>query len=310
MVHLTGLTMDAVHIPTLYDLQRLAGLPANRHPGFLITRIEDLPPLPRNFPRETTYGFYNIGLKRQLNGYLQYGRSRYDFQEGVMGFCAPHQMVGHDPEITQGASGWFLFFDPDLLSGHPLAETIQRYHFFQYQIHEALHLSQEEEASVEAIFANLLHEYQQPIDQHSKAIVLSNLELLLSYSQRFYSRQFLIRQAMGSDLMSRFEGLLHDYFQSSIALEGLPSVGYFAAQLHVSPNYLSDLLRTLTGKSTQEHIHLHVIQKAKHQLIGTTTSVAEIAYSLGFTYPSHFSKLFKTKTGYSPTAYRLEQGQA
>ena len=300
--------MRPYHIATLHDLQRLAGMAPTQHPGFLVTRLEDLPPLPADYPTEMSYGFYHIGLKRNLNGYVRYGRQRYDFQEGVMGFCAPHQVIGYQSDLPLGASGWLLFFQTEFLAGHPVAEQVERCPYFQYQTHEALHLSKAEEESLEAIFENIQQEYQRAIDAHSRAIVLSNLELLLTYVERFYSRQFLTRQSLGSDLLTRFEQLLHQYFQQDDLLrQGLPSVGYFAQQLHVSSNYLSDLLRTLTGRSTQEHIHLQLLEKAKNYLSGTDWSVAEIAYALGFEYPSYFSKLFKTKTGCSPTVYRAQQ---
>lgn len=305
------MTDSIVHIATLQDLQRLAGMPPSQHPGFFAGRIEEIGALSADYPSQMTYGFYNIGLKRNLNGYIRYGRSQYDFQEGILGFCAPGQVIGHDPDVMEGAEGWVLFFEPELLAGHPLEQRLPQYGFFDYQTNEGLHLSKAEEDSLDLIFQNIEREYHQPIDRYSQAVFLSNLELLLTYAQRYYNRQFITREQMGSDTLQRFDQELHRYFaQESLTHKGIPTVAYFAEHLHLSPNYLSDLLRSLTGKSTQEHIQFQVIRKAKEYLLGSDWTVAQVAYELGFEYPSYFSKLFKSKTGCSPRQFRQEQGLA
>lgn len=296
------------HIKNIKALHQLVAAPPPEHPLMTIVRLEEIPPLPANFPRKTTYGFYCIGLKRNLSGYVEYGRKQYDFQEGVLGFTAPHQALSHKNNISQGATGWLLYFHAELLGRHPLADKIHEYGFFAYDVAEALHLSPKEEKIIEGVFENISNEYYQSIDKHSHSVILSNLELLLTYAQRFYSRQFITRHEVDSSLLNRFEKELSSYFNSEEQSQlGLPRVGYFADKLHVSANYLSDSLKLLTGKSPQEHIHFHLLEKAKHILLGTDLSISEIAYQLGFEYPQYFSRLFKDKVGLSPTEFRLNK---
>lgn len=299
--------MKQVHyIATIHQLHQLVEVAPPRHPLFSITRLEDLPKHALRFPAHFTYGFYSVGLKKDLSGYVKYGRTQYDFQEGALGFTAPLQAMSLAPEILSGATGWMLFFQKEMLAGSVLADTMKDYGFFDYQVSEGLHLSQEEESTLEVIFSNIAMEYQRPIDQHSKQVVLSNLELLLTYAQRYYQRQFIVRHHADTSVVSNFESKLGQYFADQASLEsGLPSVGHLADELHLSPKYLSDLLKSLTGKTTQEHIHYRLIEKAKLKLLASDASVAEIAYELGFEYPQYFSRLFKEKTGLSPTAFRL-----
>ena len=201
-----------------------------------------------------------------------------------------------------------LFFQPDFLTESALADRLNEYGFFDYRVNEGLHLSKEEDDTLNTIFENIEAEYQRPIDQHSKQVVVSNIGLLLTYAERYYRRQFILRNDANASVLNRFENVLREYFnRSEHGSTGLPSVDYFADQLHLSPKYLSDLLKSLTGKTTQEHIHYQLIERAKIKLLSSDASVAEIAYDLGFEYPQYFSRLFKEKTGLSPTAFRLDE---
>ncbi len=297
---------DIHHIDSIHLLHQVAGGPPPRHPLFSVHRLEELSNDGPGFPQYLTYGFYAVGLKKNLSGYLKYGRTSYDFQEGALGFTAPLQVLSFELEILKRATGWMLFFQQELLAGSALANTIRDYGFFDYQVNEGLHLSQEEENTLDIIFGNIQTEYQRPIDQYSKQVVLSNIELLLTYAQRYYSRQFILRNDISSSVLNTFESKLHQCLDHAEVLQsGLPSVNYFADQLHLSPKYLSDLLKSLTGKTTQEHIHYQLIEKAKVKLLASDAPVADIAYALGFEYPQYFSRLFKQKTGMSPTTFRL-----
>ncbi len=294
------------HIASIHQLHQLAEIEPPRHPLFSITRLEDLPDRSLRFPAHFTYGFYAVGLKKNLSGYVKYGRTSYDFQEGALGFTARLQVLSFEPEILTRATGWMLFFQQELLAGSALANTIRDYGFFDYQVNEGLHLSQEEENTLDIIFGNIQTEYQRPIDQYSKQVVLSNIELLLTYAQRYYSRQFILRNDISSSVLNTFESKLHQCLDDAEVLQsGLPSVNYFADKLHLSPKYLSDLLKSLTGKTAQEHIHYQLIERAKLKLLASDASVSDVAYALGFEYPQYFSRLFKQKTGMSPTAFRL-----
>lgn len=294
-----------INIKSIHDLQRSVGLEPSRHPLFAISRLEDIPELPAAYPMSICYDFYTLGLKRDLNGYVKYGRKKYDFQEGVMGFSAPGQVLSYERSVIEGSSGWMFFFHSEILSKYPLAESIKDYGFFDYGVSEALHLSKKEEGLIENIFENIHTEYHQNIDKYSKSVVLSNLELLLTYANRFYGRQFITRNDANSGLLERFEKEMKHWFEiESLVDTGVPTVSMIADALNVSPNYLSDALKTLSGKSTKEHIQFHLIEKAKQKLLATDKSVSEIAYELGFEYPQYFSRLFKEKTGLTPKEFR------
>ncbi len=252
-----------------------------------------------------TYGFYTVGFKKNLTGYVEYGRKSYDFQEGMLAFTSPNQVMSYAANISQGATGWILFFHPQLLSDSSLEKKVLQYGFFEYLSNEALHLSKNEEQLLESIFENIHTEYHRAIDEHSKQVVLANLELLLTYSERFYSRQFVTRVETDHSFLQKFDSEIRDYFgNDQLAENGIPSVGYFAEKMNVSPNYLSDLLRKLTGKSTLDHIHFHVLEKAKSQLLSTNRSIAEISFDLGFEYPAYFSRFFKQRTSHTPKEFR------
>jgi AraC-like DNA-binding protein len=289
---------------SLSDMHRVLGLPKPLHP--MISLVENknntinLTKLPGSF----IHGFYKISLKYYLTGKIKYGQGYYDFDEGGLLFKAPNQ-VSATGEISQDHSGFTLLFHPDFLAGYTLAKKIKQYGFFSYAVHEALHLSDKEKATLVAVFKNMEEELNNPIDDFSQDVVISLIELLLNYSNRFYKRQFITRKAFNSNLLQTFEEILDNYFnEDKTLIQGIPTVQFLAEQLNMSPGYLSDMLRSLTGQNTQQHIHHKLIEKAKEKLTTTQLSVSEIAYELGFEHAQSFSKLFKTKTRLSPMAYR------
>lgn len=238
---------------------------------------------------------------------MRYGKSHYDFDEGTMVFLAPGQTVQVTPtgEPHQPA-GFALVFHPDLIKGTSLGKRIHEYSFFSYQSKEALHLSDKERAVILDCMENIETELSQNIDRHSKRLIVSNLELLLNYCTRFYDRQFITREVVNAGIVERFESLLNEYvYGEKLRLDGLPSVGYFAGELHLSANYFGDLIKRETGKSAMELIHLKLLEVAKERIFDTQKSVGEIAFELGFKYPQHFNRFFKQQTGYSPKDYRL-----
>ena len=251
--------------------------------------------------------FYSISLKNHCSGKLIYGRQHYDFQEGSLMFIAPDQVFSTEGEdsMEREIEGWGLYFHPDLIRHTDLMGKMKGYSFFGYDTHEALHVSDEEKQTITQVVKTIEHEFSQNLDDHSQTLIISNIELLLNYCNRFYSRQFLTRTTASKDVIIRFEEFLEAYFESDqIRQNGMPSVKYCAQQMGYSANYLSDMLKKETNKNTQEHIHSVLIEKAKNMLLGTSESVSQIAYQLGFEYPQHFSKLFKKKTGVAPAEFR------
>lgn len=299
-------TQDFHTLHTVTDFTRFCGLPAPAHP--LLTLIDlaqtrHLPPPPAT--TRVVQQLYSVWLKKDFRGRLRYGHQAYDFSEGVLGFVAPGQVFSVDEALdTSELSGWMLVFHPDLLRKYPLGQKIGGYGFFSYQVHEALHVSAQEEQVLDGLLTTIRSEYERPIDAFSQDVLVSQLELLLNYANRFYHRQFLTRRSVEHDQLSRFETLLTDYFAQDGTLP-LPTVQYFADALHVSAAYLSDMLRTLTGQNTQQHIHHALIDKAKRLLLTTSLSINETAFELGFEYPQYFNRLFKSKTGQTPAAFRL-----
>jgi len=262
-----------------------------------------------NHYQKMTSSFYSIILKNHCHGALKYGRQYYDFQEGTLIFMAPNQVMTVEDSNTidenREFKGWGVFFHPDLIMGTSLSKNMHQYTFFSYDTNEALHVSDNEKQTLASIVRQIEMELEMHIDQHSKTLIVSNIELLLNYCVRFYNRQFITRVNTNKDLLGKFEDVLNAYYQGALPLEkGLPSVKYCAGQLNLSPNYLSDLLKKETGKNAQEHIHTRVIDAAKDKLLSTTDSISQIAYTLGFEYPQYFSKMFKKKTGLSPASYR------
>ncbi len=251
------------------------------------------------------FGFYCVFLKEIKCGNLKYGCNYYDYQEGTLVFVAPGQVLGVNSKEYIQPKGWALLFHPDLIRGTSLGHNIKNYTFFSYEANEALHLSEKERQIVLDCLNKIDYELKQSIDKHSKTLIANNIELLLNYCMRFYDRQFITRSHVNTDILVKFERLLDDYFQSEMPQKlGLPTVKYCADNIHLSPNYLGDLIKKETGKSPQEHIQLKLMNIAKERIFDTSKSVSEIAYELGFKYPQHFSRMFKNETGYSPNAYR------
>lgn len=253
-----------------------------------------------------SFGFYAVFLKKVKCGDIRYGRSYYDYQEGTLVFMGPGQVIGIDNDGNHfQPQGWALLFHPDLIHGTSLGRTIKEYTFFSYEVNEALHLSEQERHLILDCLKNIETELQHGIDKHSRMLIVSNIELLLNYCIRFYDRQFINRENVNKDILMRFERVLDDYFQTDQPQNiGLPSVHYCADQLHLSANYLGDLIKKETSKSAQEQIQLKLIDLAKEKVFDTNKSVSEIAYELGFKYPQHFSRLFKKRVGCSPNEYR------
>jgi len=289
---------------SLSRLHKALDMPAPMHPLVsLLNNSADTIPLQR-LPTPHILNFYKISYKMNFQGKFKYGQHYYDFDEGGMFFVSPNQITGgHEPLSDQ--SGYTLLFHPDFLLGYELARKIKAYGFFSYSIHEALHLSEKEKTIIISVFQSIEEELKGRIDNFSQDVVISQIELLLNHSNRFYSRQFITRKAVSSDLLQKTEEILQAYFQSTQGpKQGLPTVQFLSAQLNVSASYLSDMLRSLTGQNAQQHIHNCLIEKAKEQLSTSQASISEIAYALGFEHPQSFSKLFKLKTTMSPLDFR------
>ena len=278
---------------------------AAQHPLVAVVDFAEARPV---YHMRQTFGFYAVFLKEVRCGDMIYGRNYYDYQEGTLVFTAPGQVVGVEDngEVFQ-PKGWALLFHPDLIRGTSLGRNIGRYTFFSYESYEALHLSEQERHVVIDCLQNIAGELQHAIDKHSRTLIVSNIELLLNYSVRFYERQFTTRSDVNKDALSGFERLLNDYFRDDAPQrDGVPSVRWCAEQLHLSANYFGDLVKKETGKSAQEYIQLKVIDIAKERMFDTTKSISEIAYELGFRYPQHFTRLFKKCVGQSPNEYRTQ----
>lgn len=289
---------------SLSRLHKALDMQAPMHPLVsLINNAEGTIPLER-LPSPHILNFYKISYKMNFQGKFKYGQHYYDFDEGGMFFVSPNQITGgHVPLSDQ--SGYTLLFHPDFLLGYELARKIKEYGFFSYSTNEALHLSEKEKTMIISVFQSIEEELKDRIDNFSQDVVISQIELLLNYSNRFYGRQFITRKAVSTNLLQSVEDILHAYFQSPDAnKQGLPTVQFLSEQLNVSSSYLSDLLRSLTGQNAQQHIHNHLIEKAKEQLSASNASISEIAYALGFEHPQSFSKLFKLKTSMSPLDFR------
>lgn len=251
-------------------------------------------------------GFYTIFLKDVKCGNIQYGKNNYDYQDGTLVFIAPGQVISITSNGAQyQPQGYALVFHPDLIRGTSLGKRIHDYSFFSYEVHEALHLSEQERKTVVDCFTNIDQELRRGVDKHSRTIIVSNIELFLNYCTRFYDRQFITRDTVHKGAVEKFEQLLNEHFHSGKnQLEGLPSVSFFARELNLSANYFGDLIKKETGKSAQEYIQLKLMDIAKEKVIDRSKSVSEIAYELGFKYPQHFTRLFKKRVGFTPNEYR------
>jgi AraC-like DNA-binding protein len=294
-------------IKTISEFHQLRGLPKPEHPLISVINLNAITQPPPKGQNSFVLDFYSISLKRgAVNVKYKYGQQEYGFYDGVMFFLSPKQVFGIEiGENSTKPSGWILHVHPDFFWNTPLAKTIKKYEYFGYSVNEALLLSEKEEAVIINIIQNIHQEYHSNIDKFSQDIIISQIETLLNYAERFYHRQFITRKKSDHQSLDRLEKLLSDYFnKENLIIKGLPTVQYISETLNVSPTYLRGLLKMLTGQSTQQHIHDKLIEKAKEKLSTTDLSVSEIAYDLGFAYSQSFSKLFKTKTNLSPLEFR------
>jgi len=288
---------------TLSELHRVLGQPKPLHPMISLIDLSVGQMLPDQTFKSFATAFYQIVYKPNIHGMAKYGQSHYDFAEGGLIFSAPNQVFEAPPRSKK--SGYVLSIHPDFLLSYPLAKKIKQCAFFSYAANEALHLSDLEKETIMSVFKIIDDELKNRIDDFSHEVIISQLELLLNYCNRFYKRQFITRKAINNDLLAKMEEILDDHFNAAEHLgKALPTVQDLAEQLNTSPGYLSDMLRSLTGQNTQQHIHNKLIDKAKEKLSATENSISEIAYLLGFEHPQSFSKLFKAKTNVSPSEFR------
>lgn len=297
--------MSILRIKSISQLHAILGFPKPKHPLISLIDTANIQITEERVNSKVVYDFYMISLKDKSCG-VDYGRNSFDFDEGVMIFTAPGQTYTFTKSYDFGEiQGWMLYFHPDLLHNTGLGQQISNYLFFNYDVVEALHLSEDEEKTITTTVGNIVSEYEQRIDNHSQRVIVSNLELLLNYGLRFYERQFNTRTNHNKDIISQFERALKDYFRSEQLIEfGLPDIQYFADKAHYSKHYFSDLIKKETGRTPKDHINDYVIEKAKQMLLSTEQSISEIAYDLGFNYPHYFSRLFKKQTGETPKEFR------
>ena len=297
---------NLIKIDTVDQYNKMFGL-ETLHPLVSVVDLSKSETWPTNF--RVNYGIYGLFLKDTKCGDIRYGRQYYDYQEGtVIGF-APGQVTGIELKDGTRPLAHGLLFHPDLIRGTALGRDIKRYSFFSYESNEALHLSEEERSIVMDCLKIIRMELEHGVDKHSKTLLVNHIELLLNYCMRFYERQFITRGKINRDVLTRFENLLDEYFESALAeQDGLPTVKYFADKLCLSSNYFGDMFKKETGKSPQEYIQEKVIELAKERISDTADTVSQIAYSLGFQYPQHFCRLFKKRVGYTPSEYRAQIG--
>ena len=289
---------------SIAELHRVLRLPKPFHPLISLVKNCDIGGAKDDIPGALLLNFYKIAYKDNLQGKIKYGQTHYDFDEGGLMFVSPNQLMSSTDEKTT-YEGFSLLFHPDFIRNYQLAKTIKNYGFFSYTINEVLHLSDPEKKSILSIFKNIECELKLPIDDFSQDVMISQIDLLLQYSNRYYKRQFTTRKTVSNNLLEKLELILTDYFDNETALmKGLPTVQYLSEKLNISAHYLSNMLRSLTGQNAQQHIHNKLIDKAKEVLTSTNLSVSEIAYQLGFEHPQSFSKLFKGKTKLSPLEFR------
>lgn len=289
---------------SLTEMHRMLGLPNPKHPLISLlngptSQIENMPPAPH------VLAYYKISYKPKFSGKIRYGQSYYDFDEGGLLFASPGQIIGENNGDTAVCSAYTLLIHPDFFLNYPIAKKIRQYGYFSYSTNEALHLSEEEKNAIISIFQMIDTELNNRLDDFSQDVIISHIELLLNYANRFYKRQFLTRKVLHNDLLQRVEDLLDDYFKNDYPIsKGLPSVQYLAEQLNLSTSYLSDMLRSLTGQNAQQLIQARLFEKAKELLSTTTLSASEIAFQLGFEHSQSFSKFFKVKAKVSPLQFR------
>jgi len=296
-----------IHLQTIPEIFLLFGLGKDLHHP--LVGVVDFSKVNQQVDCEIKMSadYYSIMFKNYPDNKIKYGRKNIDFQDGSLICMAPNQVIeiGSNEQASENIMGWGLFFHPDLIRATSLNEKMKDYSFFSYETSEALHLSEKEKHILYDCVSKINSELTENIDVHSQNIVVSTIELLLNYCSRFYGRQFITRKSSNNSVLVQFEKVLNEYYgQDNKQEKGLPTVKYLSEQVHLSAGYLSDLLKKETGKNTQDHIHLHLIEKAKGKLISTDKSVSEIAYELGFDYPQYFNKLFKQKTGHTPIEFR------
>ena len=297
-------------IKSIRELHALLELPKPKHSLISVIDFSKIKCFDDQKLEAVTYGFYCIALKKNFKAKMRYGQQHYDFDEGVMSFFAPNQVVITEIRDDWELEGLWLVIHTDFIQGFPLVKDIRDFGFFSYAANEALHLSEEEENSIIQLLETISKESQAPIDTFSQQIIIKQIELLLNYCDRYYHRQFLTRKQASTSLLSNFENLLETYFsEKKTDQAGIPHISYFAEKLNISKNYLSDMLKSTTGQTTQQHIQQKLIEKAKELLTYSELNVSEIAYQLGFEYPQSFHKLFKNKTDMSPLEFRTEFGK-
>ena len=299
---------NIIRLESISQLNALFQQTAPKHPLISVVDFSKIEKHEKVEEIKLTCGFYSVMFKNHCANKLKYGKEYYDFQEGTLMCIAPNQIITIESDANSENAdivGWGLFFHPDLIRGTSLGNKIKEYTFFSYEINEALHLSDKEKQTLWDCVDKLENELSENIDLHSQTLITSNIELLLNYCARYYDRQFITRKKVNTNLLTKFETILNSYFNSNDQqYKKLPSVKYFADLLFLSPNYLSDLLKKETGKTAQEYLHYYLIEEAKNNLLNTDDPINEIAFNLGFEYPQYFSKLFKSKTGMTPIAYR------
>ena len=292
-----------VYFQSLSELHEAMGIPAPLHPLISIINYGEAVFDAKDFEYGIKMDFYKISFKTKFNGKIRYGQGYYDFQSGGMSFVAPGQILKMNDEEAD-YSGISLHIHQDFLRSYSVLKKIKDYGFFSYSAAEALYLSEKEKKTVAEVFNQIQNELNERIDHFSQDVIISQIELLLTYSNRFYNRQFITRKSVNNDLLSKMETILNDYFDKEKGIKGLPTVEYVASQLNLTPRYLSDMLRQHTGENAQQHIHNRLIEKAKEYLSDHQLSVSETAYQLGFEHPQSFSKLFKKKTEQTPNEFR------
>ncbi len=294
-----------VRIASISALHQFLGLKSPSNPLISVFNFDDVKLNTETILSTITTDFYVIALKKDCaGGKCKYGQNYFDFDEGIMYFIAPHQVLQFEDVLLNSVRGFVMVVHPDFLQSYPLATKIKDYGYFSYTSNEALFLSEKEEKSIFDIIENVQSEINTNMDAFTQDLLVSNIDLLLKYCDRFYNRQFLTRRKNNNDLLSKLENLLDDYFKNDLIENGIPSVQFFAEKLNLSSNYLSDMLRVQTGQTTQQHIQNRVIEKAKELLSTTHLSVSEIAYQLGFEHPQSFHRLFKKFSILSPLEYR------
>lgn len=299
-----------IEIRKVTEMHQMGALPKPGHPLISVIYNRDLKTVSSLQGVKIINHLYTIIFKSSsVCSSFSYGKSSYDHEEGTLVFTAPGQVMKFENDSKENEQidpdGWSLVFHPDIFRKSNSSDKMNKYSFFHYDSNEALHVSEKERSSLEDLLEKIVQEYSQMLDRHSQNLILANIELFLDYCLRFYDRQFFSRANLNSDTISKFERFLINYYATDEACQnGIPSVEHCAKHLNLSPNYLSDLLKRETGKTTLEHIHFFLIERAKNSLLNSSDAISRIAYSLGFEYPQHFSNLFKSKTGFSPKEYR------